>query len=75
MRSYKMAKALVDRGCEVMIVCGSYNGGTSGLETSFKWGVRSGLVDGIHIMEIQIKYSNSQSFASRVKAFCFIFYS
>ena len=38
-------------------------------KTSFKWGVRSGLVDGIHIMEIQIKYSNSQSFASRVKAF------
>ena len=69
MRSYKMAKALVDRGCEVMIVCGSYNGGTSGLKTPFKWGVRSGLVDGIHIMEIQIKYSNSQSFASRVKAF------
>ena len=69
MRSYKMAKALIDSGCEVTIVCGSYIGGTSGLKTSFKWGVRSGVVDGIQVVETQIRYSNSQSFMSRVKAF------
>ncbi len=68
-RSYKMARALIDRGCDVTMVCGNYMGGTSGLKTSFRRGVRSGVVDGIHVIETQIQYSNSQSFLSRVISF------
>lgn len=68
-RSYQMARKLIDKGHQVTIVCGSYQGGNTGLTGCFENGQRSGYVDGIEIIEFEVNYSNSQSFAQRTFAF------
>ena len=64
-RSYEMARALIKAGHEVTMVCGSYHGGVSGLDGSFNQGKRVGLVDGIQVVELELAYSNYQSFVER----------
>ncbi|MBM3402664.1 MAG: glycosyltransferase family 4 protein [Bacteroidetes bacterium] len=68
-RLYKMAKALVDHGHEVTIVCGSYDGAKTGLDGEFIKGKRTGFYEGIKIIEFDIKYSNKFSFAKRAGVF------
>ena len=68
-RSYEMARALVAAGHEVKLVCGSYRDGNTGLESAFKNGKRSGIVDGIHVTELALEYSNHDSFIKRVSIF------
>ena len=68
-RSYEMAKKLVASGHTVKMVCGSYGGGNTGLTNSFVNGVRRGVVNGFEVIEFEVTYSNSQSFAKRVIAF------
>lgn len=64
-RSYEMARALVKAGHEVTMVCGSYSGGVSGLDGPFTGGKRAGMVDGIQVVELELVYSNYQSFIQR----------
>ncbi len=68
-RSYEMAKALVQAGHEVIMICGSYSGGDTGLRTEFRNGLRQGLVDGIQIVEFDLKYSNYMNFLQRSVTF------
>lgn len=68
-RSYQMARKLVDAGHYVTMVCGSYGGGETGLETEFVAGKRSGTVDGIDIIEFDLAYSNSDGFLKRAYTF------
>lgn len=68
-RLYKMAKALVDRGHEVTIACGSYDGAKTGLNGEFINGRRTGFYQGIEIIEFDIKYSNKLSFVKRTSVF------
>jgi glycosyltransferase involved in cell wall biosynthesis len=68
-RSYEMARALVARGHRVTMVCGSYGGGNTGLELPFENGLRRGLVDGIEIVEFELKYSNRDGFLKRARTF------
>jgi len=68
-RSYEMAKALVANGHEVTMVCGSYKGGNTGLTSAFSQGIRSGVVDGVEVIEFELNYANDQSFWDRTKAF------
>jgi glycosyltransferase involved in cell wall biosynthesis len=68
-RSYKMAKALVEHGHEVTIVCGSYDGAKTGLDGEFVNGKRTGFYEGIEIIEFDIKYSNKFSFVKRTGVF------
>ncbi|QTR46415.1 glycosyltransferase family 4 protein [Thiothrix litoralis] len=68
-RSYAMAKKLVATGHEVTMVCGSYGGGNTGLPQSFVHGRREGIVDGIHIIEFNLAYSNQDSFLKRTWLF------
>ncbi|MBA6263214.1 glycosyltransferase family 4 protein [Colwellia sp. Bg11-12] len=68
-RSYEMAKRLIKKGHDVTMVCGSYSGGNTGLSTTFTNGQRSGNVDGIHVIEFSLDYSNSQTFLQRTLAF------
>lgn len=68
-RSYEMAKKLVASGHEVIMVCGSYGGGDTGLSNEFIHGVRRGIVDGFEVVEFKLEYSNAQSFKERTKAF------
>lgn len=68
-RSYEMARRLIARGHQVTMVCGSYSGGGSGLSTAFKNGRRSGIVDGINIIEFDLAYSNNDGFLARTGIF------
>jgi glycosyltransferase involved in cell wall biosynthesis len=64
-RSYEMARALVARGHQVTMVCGSYGAGNTGLGGPFERGVRRGTVDGIEVVEFDLRYSNRDRFIQR----------
>lgn len=68
-RSYEMARALIEAGHEVIIVCGSFSIGNTGLKGEFKNGMRRGLVDEIEIVEFSLPYSNQDTFLKRSKVF------
>jgi glycosyltransferase involved in cell wall biosynthesis len=68
-RSYQMARRLLERGHQVTMVCGSYHGGETGLTNPFKVGRRRGLVDGIDIIEFDLAYSNADGFTKRAWTF------
>ncbi|MGK0305626.1 MAG: glycosyltransferase involved in cell wall biosynthesis [Gammaproteobacteria bacterium] len=64
-RSYEMAKKLLLLGHSVIMVCGSYNVGATGLSTKFINGRREGDVEGIQVIEFDLSYSNTDGFAMR----------
>lgn len=64
-RSYQMARRLVERGHRVTMVCGSYGLGETGLEGDFSKGKRQGTVDGIDVIEFDLSYSNKDGFLKR----------
>lgn len=68
-RSFEMARALIERGHSVTMVCGSYNQGDTGLKIPFAKGRRRGLVDGIDVIEFQLAYGNQLGFWKRVAVF------
>ena len=68
-RSYQMARQLIERGHEVTMVCGSYGGGETGLSMPFAGGRRRGTVEGIDIIEFDLAYSNSDSLFKRAGIF------
>jgi len=68
-RSYAMARCLVEAGHSVTMVCGSFAGGHTGLETPFQRGMRRGMVDGIDVIELDLAYSNSDGFIKRTGTF------
>lgn len=68
-RSYEMARKLLARGHTVTVVCGSYSGAVTGVTTPFIKGVREGIVDGIHVVEYELAYSNKDSFFKRTLIF------
>jgi glycosyltransferase involved in cell wall biosynthesis len=70
LRSYEFAKALIEKGHEVTILCSSYSLSDTGLrKKNPKWNVRSGLVDGIRVIEYCLGYSNKFSFFKRTVIF------
>lgn len=68
-RSYEMARRLVARGHTVLMVCGSYRGAATGLDSPFVRGQRRGMVDGIEVIEINCAYANAMGFMQRVGVF------
>ncbi len=64
-RSYEMARRLVAAGHKVTVVCGSHIGGTTGLNNQFVKGRRTGVIDGICIIEFQLNYANRDGFIKR----------
>jgi glycosyltransferase involved in cell wall biosynthesis len=68
-RSYMMARKLIERGHQVTMVCGRTKGGNSGLSTPFIKGRRRGVVDGIDVIEFDLAYSNYDGFATRIYTF------
>ena len=68
-RSYEMARAARRKGHEVLVVCGSFDASSTGLEGEFEKGLRRGLVDGIEVMEFHMPYSNDQSLFDRTLIF------
>jgi glycosyltransferase involved in cell wall biosynthesis len=68
-RSYQMAQRLLKHRHQVTMVCGSYRGGETGLITQFVKGRREGVVDGIHIIEFDLAYSNADGLIKRTGIF------
>lgn len=68
-RSYEMAQRLLKHGHQVTMVCGSYGGGETGLTRQFIKGRREGVVDGIHIIEFDLAYSNADGLIKRAGTF------
>lgn len=68
-RSYAMARKLVELGDSVTMVCGSNTTGTTGLEGEFRRGKRRGVVDGIDVIELDLAYSNNDGFVKRAWTF------
>ena len=64
-RSYQMARKLVERGHRVTMICGSYGLGETGLKGDFSNGKRQGTVDGIDVIEFDLSYSNKDGFLKR----------
>lgn len=69
LRSYQMARRMVERGHHVTMLCGRGIDGQSGLEGPFHRGVRRGRVEGIDVIEADLAYSNGDSFLKRTKTF------
>ena len=68
-RSYQMSKALLRENHQVVMVCGSYIGGHTGLKSEFQNGVRRGFFEDLEIIEFDISYSNSDNFLERFRKF------
>jgi glycosyltransferase involved in cell wall biosynthesis len=68
-RSYAMARKLIEQGHSVTMVCGSNTAGITGLEGPFTKGRRRGDVDGIDVIELDLAYSNNDGFLKRVWTF------
>jgi glycosyltransferase involved in cell wall biosynthesis len=68
-RSYEFAKRLVANGHQVTMVCGSLASGKTGLEGPFENGRRTGVVDGIRVIELDLPIANQTSLAGRFVSF------
>jgi lipopolysaccharide/colanic/teichoic acid biosynthesis glycosyltransferase len=68
-RSYEMAKGLIERGHSVTMICGSYADANIGLNGEYIGGMRKGDVDGIHVIEFCLPYSNYDSLIKRAWIF------
>ncbi len=64
-----MARALIGRGHEVTMLCGSHQAGATGLDSPFSQGIRRGRVDDIDVVEVQMSYSNAMGVAARAMEF------
>jgi glycosyltransferase involved in cell wall biosynthesis len=64
-RSYEMARALIDAGHDVTMVCASSDRSATGLTNPFDKGRREGLVDGIRVIEFALGYSNNDPLLTR----------
>jgi len=68
-RSYAMARRLIERGHRVTMVCGSFTGGNTGLIGPYEDGMRRGWVDGIDVVELDLAYSNHDGLVKRSLTF------
>lgn len=69
-RSYELAQRLLKAGHQVTMVCGNTKDrGATGLQGPYLKGRREGLVDGIHVIELSLPYSNSLGFVQRAIIF------
>ena len=64
-RSYEVSKRLLASGHRVSMVCGAAVLSKTGLSGPFLNGRREGSVDGIYVIELELPYSNYQSFLRR----------
>lgn len=67
-RPYQMAKRLIEKGHHVTMVCGGDHTNL-GLPESNKKNIYKGDIDGIHVIQISLPYSNNDSVAKRAVTF------
>jgi len=68
-RSYEMARQLIAHGHEVTMVCARQDKSDLGLPGKSEDSVRRGEIDGIHIIQFNLAYSNYLSLPQRVRLF------
>lgn len=68
-RSYQMARRMIERGHRVTMLCGRGIDGQTGLAGPFDRGIRRGTVDGIDVVEVDLAYSNKDGFLKRAQTF------
>jgi glycosyltransferase involved in cell wall biosynthesis len=68
-RSYELARRLISRGHRVTIVTGMHPGSGFQLADTPNGGIRTGCIDGIHIVQICLPYSNHDGIAKRAWTF------
>ena len=68
-RSYALARSLVEAGHQVQMVCLQDARTHTGLSGPFSAGRRSGLVDGIEVIEFDLPYSNHAGLLERALVF------
>ena len=68
-RSYEMARKLVSRGHRVTMVCSTHGKGDLGLPGKPDDPVRKGNIDGIDVIQFNLKYSNYMSLPKRAWIF------
>jgi glycosyltransferase involved in cell wall biosynthesis len=68
-RSYEMAQKLIKRGHSVTMVCASFGPAKTGLTEPFRRGRREGIVEGIHVIELELPISNRDSLLKRTWSF------
>ena len=68
-RSYEMARKLVERGHSLTVVCGVNRLSDPGISGPVRRGWRSGTVDGICVKEVAMPYSNYLSVPRRAWVF------
>lgn len=68
-RSYQMARRMVERGHSVTMLCGRGVDGQTGLSGPFRGGIRRGRVEGIDVIEVDLAYSNKDGFLKRTGTF------
>ena len=64
-----MSRCLIERGHKVTVICGSYLGSDTGVSGPFLNGQRRGVVDGIEVIELELKYANTDGFIRRTITF------
>ena len=65
LRSYYFAKKLVNEGNKVFVICLNDIRTDCGLKGNFQNNIREGSVEGINIIQLNIKYSNTINFLNR----------
>lgn len=68
-RSYEMARQLIARGHQVTMICAKSGKGDLGLPGNPDDPVREGFVDGIHVIQFNLAYSNYMSLPQRAWVF------
>lgn len=68
-RSYEMARRLKAKGHEVLVVCGSEVRAVTGLTGPYIKGQRRGIVDGIEVIEFDLRYANKDHLLKRAWIF------
>lgn len=64
-----MARSLAQRGHEVTLACGRYEGAETGLAGPFLHGRREGMVAGFRVVEFAVPYRNAMGLGRRLLAF------
>jgi glycosyltransferase involved in cell wall biosynthesis len=67
LRSYEMAQKLLERGHEVIMVCGELV--KLDLQPTHVRGISRGFIDGIDVIQIKLPYSNKDGIAKRTMTF------
>lgn len=68
-RSYEFARRLIARGHQVLMVCGTGVREHVGISAPFVDGERRGMVDGIEVVQIDVRYANRDGLVTRTWKF------